>query len=203
MQRLPDLLPEAFRGWNFSPSMRAHVHRMADRYAWMARIASPAQRLPRRWPGFGWAAWAAVAVTILLLVWRWLPGDAGQGAPVQVAGQPVYTALVDLDGRGEDELVAVWQIEGIRELHQVLALVWQRPNRTAPWELLYVAPLNGELVFPVQVIEAPDRPGKAVLVSSQGSSATETYSLILHIDGPVVRTLPVSRPWHWMLEVGS
>lgn len=194
LQQLPSLLPQTFWGWHFSPSMRAYVHRMADRYAWLAGVPFPGQEPPRRRPGFRWAARAAAVVAILLLLWRWLPDDAGLGAPEQVTGQPVYASLVDLDGRGEEELVAVWQIEGTSELHQVLALVWQRPSRTSPWELLYVAPLDGQLILPVQIIDASDSPRKAVLVSSQGNSAAETYSLILYIDGPVVRTVPSSQP---------
>jgi len=180
LNELPESLPEIMNGWHFSKSMRRRVQ---NRIPFLPTTdEKSAQALLWRKKSFGKIAGVAVSVLILAGIFWWRLPAAGQKGAAEMRLQPVETRYIDLDGRGPEEMVSVWRIEG---LDHYIVFVGFRGNG-AQWDFKYAYPLRGNQVLPVELRDSAGGSGKEVLIRYRKPESESYFYLILKDDGRVI-----------------
>ncbi|MEW6274434.1 MAG: hypothetical protein AB1556_04895 [Bacillota bacterium] len=179
LKELPQSLSAIMNGWHFSKRMRQRVQK---RIAFLpVANDAPDQTPVWRKKSFGRIAWIAASVLILLGIFWWRLPAARQKPPAELKMLPVETRYIDLDGRGSEEMVSIWRIEG---LDHFIVFVGFRENDQ--WNLKYAYPLHGHQILPVELIDSARGQGKEVLITYRKPESGNFYYLILKDDGRVI-----------------
>lgn len=178
LRQLPESFVKTLSPWTFSREMRQRVYRRLHE-------PLPGRNLER---GSPFPVKAVVAVFAVFFITGLLSGtylwDFDEVAAPEF--HPLEARLIDLDGRGEAEMVSTWKVKQPDGTEELLGLIWNR-DRDGKWHVVFSYPVFPGEVQPMEIISYPGSQGNMVVLSVKDASRRLHYK-VLGFDGERVLT---------------